>query len=112
MSAEEKKTFEDSQRVLKFLPLMIGYFSLQVPAGLTIYWFTTNLFTLSQSLAVRAYFRLNPPVIELPDYWDSLTNKDISEMTPEEKREAVGAGIGVGPTMEDLLDGMFHYIFF
>jgi len=109
MTEEEQEQFEKSQVILKFLPLLIGFFSLQVPAGLTIYWFTTNLFTLSQSLAVRTYFRLNPPVIELPDYWDSITNKDISEMTPEEKREAVGAGIGVGPTMEDLLDeAKFH----
>jgi len=35
-TAEEKETLEKSQRILKFLPLMIGYFSLQVPAGLTI----------------------------------------------------------------------------
>lgn len=110
MSDDEKETFERTQTILKFLPLLIGFFSLQVPAGLTIYWFTTNIFTLSQSLAVRAYFAANPPQIELPDYWDNLSNqKDISEMTPEERREAAQAGLSIGPTMEDLLDeARFH----
>lgn len=27
-----------SQVILKFLPLMIGYFSLSVPSGLSLYW--------------------------------------------------------------------------
>lgn len=107
MSEEEAKTFEQTQLVFKFLPLMLGFFALQVPAGLTIYWVTTNLFTLSQSLAVRAYFAANPPEINLPDYWDTLSadEKDINDMTPEEKRAAVAAGLSVGPTMEDLKIG-------
>jgi len=109
MSGEEKETMERTQGFLKFLPLLIGFFSLQVPAGLTIYWFTTNLFTLTQTLAVRQYFVSNPPTFELPEYWDNLNDKDASEMTPEERREAAKAGLAVGPTMEDLLDeAKFH----
>jgi YidC/Oxa1 family membrane protein insertase len=108
MSEEEAKTFEQTQLVFKFLPLMLGFFALQVPAGLTIYWVTTNLFTLSQSLAVRAYFKANPPKINLPEYWDTLSSdKNIDDMTPEEKRAAVQAGLSVGPTLDDLKTGMF-----
>jgi len=103
MSDEEREQFEKSQTVLKFLPLMIGYFSLQVPAGLTIYWFTSNLFTVSQALAVRAYYQANPPDIELPDYWDALD--DVAAMSPEERRQAAEAGIPTGPSFDDLLDG-------
>ena len=103
MSAEEKEQFEKSQVVLKFLPLLIGFFSLQVPAGLTIYWFTSNFFTASQSLAVRTYYKSNPPKIELPDYWDALD--DVSKMTPEERRQAAEAGINTGPSFDDMLDG-------
>lgn len=103
MSEEEAKNMQNTQLVFKFLPLMIGFFSLQVPAGLTIYWVTTNLFTLTQSLAVKAYFNANPPEITLPDYWDTLSSdKDVEAMTPEEKRQAAQAGLSVGPTMEDL----------
>ena len=103
MSEEEKEQTQQTQGILKFLPLMIGYFSLQVPAGLTIYWFTSNLFSLTQSLAVRAYYAANPPEIELPEYWDSL--EKIDEMTPEGRRKAAEAGISTGPTMAQLIEG-------
>lgn len=106
MSAEEKKSAETSQLVLKFLPLMIGYFSLQVPAGLTIYWFTTNIFTLTQSSLIRAYYAANPPEIDLPDYWDSLD--DMESMTPDERRAAASAGINVAPSFDSLLEGKYH----
>jgi len=108
-TAEEKETLEKSQRILKFLPLMIGYFSLQVPAGLTIYWFTSNLFTTVQSLVIRAYYQLNPPKIDLPDYWDALD--DVSKMSPEERRKAAEAGINTGPTFTDMMDeAKFHVV--
>ena len=111
MSAEEKEQTEKTQGFLKFLPLLIGYFSLQVlvPAGLTIYWFTSNLYSVSQSLIIRKYYEQNPPEIELPDYWDALD--DVSKMTPEEQRKAAEAGMSVGPKWEDILDeAKFHYI--
>jgi YidC/Oxa1 family membrane protein insertase len=82
---------------------MIGFFSLQVPAGLTIYWFTSNIFTLSQSLGVRSYYKANPPKIELPDYWDALD--DVAKMSAEDRRKAAEAGIATGPNFEDLMDG-------
>lgn len=109
MSDEEREQFEKSQGILKFLPLLIGFFSLQVPAGLTIYWLTSNFYTLGQSLAVRAYYKANPPEIELPDYWDALD--DVANMTPEERRKAAEAGIATGPTFDDMLDeAKFHYV--
>jgi len=109
MSDEEKETLERSQLVLKFLPLLIGFFSLQVPAGLTIYWLVSNTFTLSQSLAVKAYFAANPPDIELPEYWDALD--DVANMSAEDRRKAAEAGISTGPKFADLLDeAKFHYV--
>jgi len=105
MSDEERGTMENTQRVLKFLPLLTGFFSLQVPAGLTIYWFASNFFSLAQSLAVKSYYKANPPEIELPDYWDAL--EDMESMSPEEQREAAKAGLRVGPKYEDMLDGAY-----
>ena len=104
---EERQQMEQSQTVLKFLPLLIGFFSLQVPAGLTIYWFTSNGFTLLQSLTVKAYYKANPPEIDLPDYWDALD--DLASMTAEDKKKAAQAGIAVGPKMEDMImEARFH----
>jgi YidC/Oxa1 family membrane protein insertase len=106
---EEKKSMETSQTVMKFLPLMIGFFSLSVPAGLTIYWFTSNLYTLTQSVVVKAYFRANPPKIDLPDYWETALSGDAENMSPEEKRKASEAGLRIGPTFEDLIvESKFH----
>jgi YidC/Oxa1 family membrane protein insertase len=110
-SAEERESLEKTQGALKFLPLLIGFFSLQVPAGLTIYWFTSNLFTLSQSLAVKAYFAANPPEIELPEYWDTALgdNSDFEASSPADRRKAAEAGIRVGPSFEDMVDeSRFH----
>ena len=105
MSQEEKETQEKSQGILKFLPLLIGVFSLQVPAGLTIYWFTSNLFTLTQSLVVKQYYLANPPKIDLPEYWEAID--DLEKMTPEQKRMAASAGLRVVPTLEDMLEGAY-----
>lgn len=108
MDEEAKKSLETTKTVLKFLPLLIGFFSLQVPAALTIYWFTSNFFTLSQALIVRKYYEQNPPEINLPEYWDAL-GEDENEMTPEERRAAAKAGIAKGPTIEDwIANAKFH----
>lgn len=37
-------------QILKYLPLMIGWFSLNVPSGLGIYWITNNLVSTAISL--------------------------------------------------------------
>lgn len=108
MDEKAKEQLESTKQVLKFLPLLIGFFSLQVPAALTIYWFTSNVFTLSQALIVRKYYERNPPEIELPEYWDKLSD-DENEMTPEERRKAAKAGIAKGPSIEDwIANSKFH----
>ncbi|GAB5030766.1 preprotein translocase subunit [Nannochloropsis oceanica] len=43
-----------SQAILKFLPFMVGYFSLNVPSGLGVYWIANNLITTLTTVAVRA----------------------------------------------------------
>ena len=45
---------------------------LEAALGIDVYWFTSNLFSLTQSLVIKAYYAANPPEINLPDYWDSL----------------------------------------
>ncbi|KAG9158642.1 hypothetical protein Leryth_021991 [Lithospermum erythrorhizon] len=48
--------------VLKFLPLMIGYFSLSVPSGLSIYWFTNNVLSTAQQVWLRKLGGAKPAV--------------------------------------------------
>jgi len=107
---EAKEQTDRTKVILKFLPLLIGFFSLQVPAALTIYWFTSNGFTLTQALLVRKYYEANPPNIELPEYWDALSD-DEEKMTAAQSRAAAKAGISKGPTMEDwVTNARFHTV--
>ncbi|KAM7496566.1 hypothetical protein LguiA_020980 [Lonicera macranthoides] len=50
--------------VFKFLPLMIGYFSLSVPSGLSIYWFTNNVLSTAQQVWLRKGGGASPAVSE------------------------------------------------
>ncbi|XP_058729909.1 inner membrane protein PPF-1, chloroplastic isoform X2 [Vicia villosa] len=50
--------------IFKFLPLMIGYFSLSVPSGLTIYWFTNNVLSTAQQIWLRKLGGAKPAVDE------------------------------------------------
>ena len=55
MSATADKT---QQRIMMLLPLVFVTFIPNFPAGLIIYWITTNFWTLGQQLVVR---RVSPP---------------------------------------------------
>ncbi|KAF5174925.1 Membrane protein insertase yidc [Thalictrum thalictroides] len=50
--------------IFKFLPLMIGYFSLSVPSGLSIYWFTNNVLSTAQQVWLRKLGGAKPAVNE------------------------------------------------
>lgn len=44
------------QQMMKFMPLMFGFFALSVPAGLTLYWFTSNALMLAQQYFTKVHF--------------------------------------------------------
>jgi YidC/Oxa1 family membrane protein insertase len=44
---------QSMQSIMKFMPLMFGYFALIVPSGLTLYWFTSNLLAMIQQYFTR-----------------------------------------------------------
>ncbi|XP_022158906.1 inner membrane protein PPF-1, chloroplastic [Momordica charantia] len=50
--------------IFKFLPLMIGYFSLSVPSGLSIYWFINNVLSTAQQVWLRKLGGAKPVVSE------------------------------------------------
>jgi YidC/Oxa1 family membrane protein insertase len=51
---------QQSNAILKVLPLMIGWFSLSVPAALSVYWVTNNIVTTASTLWIRS--TMPPPV--------------------------------------------------
>jgi len=66
-------TLQRTQAILKYIPLMIGFFSLQVPSALCLYWFTSNTFTFAATVSIKNYYAANPPVVD----WDFL--KEMSK---------------------------------
>lgn len=69
-----------SQAILKYLPLMIGYFSLSVPSGLGVYWVTNNILSTVTTASVKYYFKQNPTAAIDIDL-DKLANSGTSVYT-------------------------------
>ena len=45
------------QKMFQLLPVIFTFFFLWFPAGLTLYWFMNNLFTISQQYYVNRIFK-------------------------------------------------------
>lgn len=54
---------QQTQAILGFLPLMIGWFSLNVPSGLTLYWFINNIISTSMQLYMRKIIKVDIPAL-------------------------------------------------
>ncbi|CAH1433877.1 unnamed protein product [Lactuca virosa] len=57
-----------SQAITKFLPLMIGYFALSVPSGLSLYWLTNNILSSAQQIWLQKMGGANNPAIKKINY--------------------------------------------
>ncbi len=54
------------QSIMKFMPLMFGYFALIVPSGLTLYWFTSNILGVAQHYFTKTQLDKTPSVGKSP----------------------------------------------
>ncbi|XP_074295814.1 inner membrane protein PPF-1, chloroplastic-like isoform X2 [Silene latifolia] len=61
-SQPDDPNLKSSQAITKFLPLMIGYFSLSVPSGLSLYWFTNNILSTLQQVWLQKMSGAKNPV--------------------------------------------------
>ena len=52
---EQTEEMKNQSQLVKFLPLMIGYISLTVPAGLAMYWLFNNVFTTLTQVYLRNF---------------------------------------------------------
>jgi YidC/Oxa1 family membrane protein insertase len=64
MELMQPKTDDPAQQqsnvVLKVLPIMIGWFALNVPAALSVYWVVNNIVTTGTSLFIRSTLKVEP----------------------------------------------------
>lgn len=63
-TGEETESQKTTLLLLKFLPFMIGWFSLNVPAGLGLYWFSNTVLTTATQVYLRYGGGANPVVTE------------------------------------------------
>ncbi|XP_062212997.1 ALBINO3-like protein 1, chloroplastic [Phragmites australis] len=63
---------QSAQAVTKFLPLLIGYFALSVPSGLSLYWLTNNILSTAQQVWLQKLGGARNPVKE---YIDKLSRE-------------------------------------
>ena len=54
------------QQTMLLMPFMFGFITLQVPAGLTLYWVTSNLFSMIQQYFITGWGSLLPQKDESP----------------------------------------------
>ncbi|EOA40590.1 hypothetical protein CARUB_v10009320mg [Capsella rubella] len=101
-SQSNDPAMKSSQAVTKLLPLMIGYFALSVPSGLSLYWLTNNILSTAQQVWLQKYGGAKNPVEKLTNLVmkedktqkveksisEPLVQKSVSELKmPREKGE-------------------------
>ncbi len=68
----QDKQAQQMQTITKFMPLFIGFISWSFPAGLTLYWATSNIFRLGQQAMIfQIDGRPAPPPKDEPKQSDS-----------------------------------------
>jgi YidC/Oxa1 family membrane protein insertase len=73
-----------TQNLSMIMTLFFGYFTLQVPAGLSLYWVTSNLLQIGQQWAVTRFFLRKPQaaVTLATDPAESMTI-DVKPQSPQ-----------------------------
>jgi YidC/Oxa1 family membrane protein insertase len=79
------------QQTMLFMPFMFGFITLQVPAGLTLYWVTSNLFSMIQQYFITG--------------WGSLLPRKEDEKAAEVRREAKASSVKGSTAQKGKKDG-------
>ena len=83
---------QQSNIILKVLPLMIGWFALSVPAALSIYWVTNNLVTTATSLWIKSSMTVDPPKTTTGGAATMEAPSSSSIFAPPPREKPVGFG--------------------
>jgi YidC/Oxa1 family membrane protein insertase len=87
---------------LKVLPLMIGWFSLNVPSALCVYWVTNNIITTATSVIIRNNLKMEPVLIGGTTAAPSSPSSSVfAPPTMREKPEGFGSQASSPVSSED-----------
>ena len=90
------------QAILKIMPIMFGIFGFTFPAGLVVYWTTSNLWQIGQQAALLRAGHIGPDALERrreeiankPPKQGGMFSGMMSRAEEERKRRASGSGGG------------------
>ena len=88
------------QAILKFMPLMFGIFGFTFPAGLVVYWTTSNLWQIGQQAALLRAGHIGPDALERrrqeiankPAKTGGMFSGMIARAEAERKRKSASSG--------------------
>jgi YidC/Oxa1 family membrane protein insertase len=86
--------------VLKLLPLMIGWFSLNVPSALCVYWVVNNIVTTATSVLIRNSIKMDPLTVTAGPSVTSPTTSTFSPPTMRDRPAGFGGSGGMAPTRD------------
>ncbi|GMH31100.1 hypothetical protein Nepgr_032943 [Nepenthes gracilis] len=78
-------SLKSSQVLTKFLPLMIGYFALSVPSGLSLYWFTNNILSTAQQVWLQKLGGAKTPLLPFSNDSSNEERSQIQQSVSEIK---------------------------
>uniref|UniRef100_A0A453MH15 Membrane insertase YidC/Oxa/ALB C-terminal domain-containing protein n=1 Tax=Aegilops tauschii subsp. strangulata TaxID=200361 RepID=A0A453MH15_AEGTS len=80
---------QGAQAAVKFLPLLIGYFALSVPSGLSLYWLTNNVLSSAQQVWLQKLGGAKNPVQEYIDKLAREESTNVGKYEPADKSEVL-----------------------
>lgn len=80
---------QKTQRFLKYLPLLIGWFSANVPSGLGLYWMTSNVYSVVSSVSAKAYLKEHPPELNVDLLALGIDDESSGVKLPNNIEEAI-----------------------
>lgn len=99
---------EISQGIVNNLPFIVAFFSLNVPAGLSVYWIVNNIMTTLVTVSVKNRFKDDPMPVEVERMMAAIDGtmtaakpraaasamKEFKQGTVKDERKAEGFGFG------------------
>jgi len=73
---------DSANAVLKFLPFMLGYFSLGVPSALGIYWALNTIITTGINLQIKNSIPVPELAVASPSTTSTVSNLDVPTFEP------------------------------
>ncbi|WIA32054.1 hypothetical protein OEZ86_002906 [Tetradesmus obliquus] len=87
---------QQTQAILGFIPFMIGWFSLNVPSGLTLYWFVNNIISTAMQMYMKKTIKVDMPPLAAAGDANAIIDVTGEVIKPKEDREKKVSGKELG----------------